>query len=468
MPMGALPQSIPRTPGSPSSSTGAVADDSAPASPPPAEHFESTRHASLEAHHGSMDEVKDGFVVVDPPRRVTIAEETPATLPSNAGDGDVVMQDSGSQEKKPGQNPPPLPPRKKATEGGMMFGKQHDVSECMDNCMFQIEAAMKFGMEKSGITSGDPESSVVKRLFYGKMRQRITVLPGAGPSSVHSTSSIHEKEDLFSQLLVNVDDEGYDLYDGISGRFDDNIDFEGKQAHMDTSIVDLPPILQVQLQRVQFNRETLEAYKSNAYVKFGESLFMDRFLAQADPQKKARSKEIERKLRSCRERLSELTKGTGIPYDKALTNTYNLITHQNLFPLDADLLHDLETESELLKAELAQCREEAASLKAALEDLWKDSRNVEYELSSVFIHRGSSPSFGHYFFYARDLPDNPDKWLKYNDQDVASVPKAEVLADTTGSTANPYLLVFARKGANVIDIIHRANPEGHDVDMFEL
>lgn len=62
--------------------------------------------------------------------------------------------------------------------------------------------------------------------------------------------------------------------------------------------------------RVQFNRETLEAYKSNAYVKFGESLFMDRFLAQADPQKKARSKEIERKLRSCRERLSELTKGT--------------------------------------------------------------------------------------------------------------------------------------------------------------
>ncbi|KIO24008.1 hypothetical protein M407DRAFT_104243 [Tulasnella calospora MUT 4182] len=469
MPMGPLPQSIPRAPGSPSSSTGAVADDSAPASPPAAEHFEGTRHASLEAHHGSMDEVKDGFVVVDPPRRVTIAETAPATQPSNTGDGDVAMQDSGEQEKKQGGNPPPLPPRKKATEGGMMFGKQHDVSECMDNCMFQIEAAMKFGMEKIGLTAGDSESSVVKRLFYGKMRQRISVLPGAGPSSAPpSSSSIHEKEDLFSQLLVNVDDEGYDLYDGISGRFDDNIDFEGKQAHMDTSIVDLPPILQVQLQRVQFNRETLEAYKSNAYVKFGESLFMDRFLAQADPQKKARSKEIERKLRSCRERLSELTKGTGIPYDKALTNTYNMITQQNLFPLDADLLHDLGTESELLKAELAQCREEAASLKAALEELWKDDRKVEYELSSVFIHRGSSPSFGHYFFYARDLPNNPDKWLKYNDQDVASVPKAEVLANTTGSTANPYLLVFARKGANVIDIIHRANLDAADVDMLDL
>ncbi|KAG9018788.1 ubiquitin-specific protease ubp2 [Tulasnella sp. 427] len=453
LPMGALVQAVPRDAGSPSSSTGAVADDSAPASPPVAESSETARHGSLEPTHKST---VDGFVVVDRPRRVTIAESTPKD------DEDVAMQDAGEGKK----NPPPLPPRKKPTEGGMMFGKQHDVSECMDNCMFQIEAAMKFGMEKSGLGGLDSESSIVKRLFYGRIRQQITVLPEAGSSSA-SPSAVHEKEDLFGQLLVNVDDEGYDLYDGISGRFDDNIEFEGKQAHMDTSIVELPPVLQIQLQRVQFNRETLEAYKSNAYVKFDESLFMDRFLAQADSQKKARSKEIERKLRSCRERLSELTKGTGIPYERALTNTYNMIAKQNLLPIDADLLHDLEEESVLLKGELAQCREEATSLKAELEDLWKDDRKVEYELSSVFIHRGSSPSFGHYFFYARDLPNNPDKWLKYNDQDVASISKAEVLADTTGSTANPYMLVFARRGANVIDIIHRANFDAHDVDMLD-
>lgn len=182
MPMGPLPpQFVPKVLGSPSSSTGAIADDSAPASPPAAEHPEGTRHASLEVHHGSIDEVKDGFVVVDPPRRVTIAEETPATQSSNKGDGDVAMEDPKDQEKKQGGNPPPLPPRKKATEGGMMFGtpphssdrissetgaavgKQHDVSECMDNCMFQIEAAMKFGMEKIGLSPDDSESSVVKR-----------------------------------------------------------------------------------------------------------------------------------------------------------------------------------------------------------------------------------------------------------------------------------------------------------------
>lgn len=52
----------------------------------------------------------------------------------------------------------------------------------------------------------------------------------------HHTASVHEKEDLFSQLLVNVADEGYDLYDGLSGQFDDVIEFGGNQARMETSL----------------------------------------------------------------------------------------------------------------------------------------------------------------------------------------------------------------------------------------
>lgn len=52
----------------------------------------------------------------------------------------------------------------------------------------------------------------------------------------------------------------------------------------------------------------MAAYKSNAYVKFGESIFMDRFLANADADKKLRSESLERELRACRERLQTLTK----------------------------------------------------------------------------------------------------------------------------------------------------------------
>jgi ubiquitin carboxyl-terminal hydrolase 25/28 len=81
-------------------------------------------------------------------------------------------------------------------------------------------------------------------------------------------------------------------------------------------------------------------------------------------------------------------------------------------------------------------------LKNRLEGLWsgQEDQKYAYELTSVFIHRGTSPSWGHYFFYSRNLPDKPDEWFKYNDSDVTAIGKQEVLADTTGDTANPYLV----------------------------
>lgn len=49
-----------------------------------------------------------------------------------------------------------------------LIGKQHDVAECMDNCMFQLETALlKFdGLSESRGESSD-KTSVVKR--YGLM-----------------------------------------------------------------------------------------------------------------------------------------------------------------------------------------------------------------------------------------------------------------------------------------------------------
>lgn len=97
-------------------------------------------------------------------------------------------------------------------------------------------------------------------------------------------------------------------------------------------------------------------------------------------------------------------------------------------------------EQSLVVSQLEKERANASKLKKELEDLWKNDNAALYELSSVFIHRGSSPSFGHYFFYSRNLPTNPDQWFKYNDSSVTVVSKEEVFADTTGSTANPYMV----------------------------
>lgn len=60
-------------------------------------------------------------------------------------------------------------------------------------------------------------------------------------------------------------------------------------------------------QRVQFNRETLQPYKSQAYIKFGETLYMDRFLDDVKPEKRARAKELQAHLTLCRDRIQALT-----------------------------------------------------------------------------------------------------------------------------------------------------------------
>src|SRR3954453_179453 len=76
------------------------------------------------------------------------------------------------------------------------------------------------------------------------MRQRISVAAAPNQSRV----AVHEKEDIFSHLPVNVSEDGVDLYDGLGRYFDDVVEFEGKKARMEVSLVDLPPLLQIQLQ----------------------------------------------------------------------------------------------------------------------------------------------------------------------------------------------------------------------------
>ncbi|KIY50469.1 cysteine proteinase [Fistulina hepatica ATCC 64428] len=406
------------------------------------------------------------------------------TSRATAGSSSMIMDIDIEDELPPLEEattrppPPPLPPRKTTAPVGesvMMFGRQHDVSECMDNCMFQIETALlKFGGVADTQEEAD-KTSVVKRLFYGKIRQRIVATDLRLDSS--SRPSVHEKEDLFSHLIVNVTDDGFDLYDGLNGYFDDDLEFEGKKSRMEVELVDLPPLLQIQMQRVQFNRDTLQPYKSQAYVKFGETIYIDRYMDSTNPAKKARSKELQRELKSCRERAAILNQGkartcglswhsillTNSPIHATLDATAEFLSQRDCSDIPgvtSDLIRQLEQEKSHVESELDTLRTRIAQLKEELEILWADDKDVAYELTSVFIHRGSSPSWGHYFFYSRNLPLQPDEWFKYNDSDVSVVGKEEVLKDTTGDTANPYLLVFARKGSEVVDTVKR------DLTMF--
>lgn len=132
-----------------------------------------------------------------------------------------------------------------------------------------------------------------------------------------------------------------------------------------------------------------------------------------------------------------------MPYSPALEVSATFLSENPDLPgVDKELVDSLTDERQALHREIDKLRGEVDHFKSSLEDLWRRSSTmkVAYELTSVFIHRGHSPSFGHYFFYSRNLPHKPDEWFKYNDESVKVVHKDEVLADTTGSTANPYLV----------------------------
>ncbi|KAI6048070.1 hypothetical protein EDC04DRAFT_2886852 [Pisolithus marmoratus] len=415
----------------------------------------------------ALDAENNGYVMVShppSPRRSKSPRVASADTSSSQDVTLTLVDRTEVQASEDTSKKPPLPTRKPTanSESVMLFGKQHDVAECMDNCMFQIEIAL---LKFDDLSDADDKGSIVKRLFYGKLGQRISVLP----DQRRSRSSVHEKQDLFSHLPVNVIDSGIDIYDGLSGYFDDIVEFEGSKARMEVSLIELPPLLQIQLQRVQFNRETLQPYKSQVYVKFGETIYMDRFLDTADPLKKAKSKSIQAALNSYRERLRLLTEDKvtktlqHAPFAHPLENTLNFLSKQQsleLPQLDDALVAQLNDEQTILRGEIEEVKAEIVKLKEELEEVWKDDRAFPYELTSVFIHRGSSPSFGHYFFYSRHLPEKPDNWFKYNDSVVTEVGKNVVLADTTGSTENPYLLVFARKGCNVVQTVKRFDPMG--------
>lgn len=50
-----------------------------------------------------------------------------------------------------------------------------------------------------------------------------------------------------------------------------------------TSIAHLPPVLQIQVQRVQFDVKTKKTYKSDAHLRLRERIYLDRYMVSKDP-----------------------------------------------------------------------------------------------------------------------------------------------------------------------------------------
>lgn len=106
--------------------------------------------------------------------------------------------------------------------------------------IFQIEAGLKDSLIPKSETSG---RTFVQQLFCGTSRQVLNLEAGSPGQKARV------KDELFSYLLVDVANEGTDLYDGLDAAFEPStVEVEGHSAVRQDVLTHLPPVLQIQLQ----------------------------------------------------------------------------------------------------------------------------------------------------------------------------------------------------------------------------
>lgn len=172
--------------------------------------------------------------------------------------------------------------------------------------------------------------------FYGKTRQQLEF------SDTSISEPIRTKEEPFFSLLVDVAEEGRNVYDGLDAVFDDSpVEIEGKRARRRVSLVEVPALLQIQLQRVQYDREKQKIFKSNQHMAFGPEISLDRYLQVDDDdvegkRRRNRTTKYRKEIEKCRARLSKLKSKVGRPLSaESRSKLIRLLTTDHRRPSNA-------------------------------------------------------------------------------------------------------------------------------------
>jgi ubiquitin carboxyl-terminal hydrolase 25/28 len=136
-------------------------------------------------------------------------------------------------------------------------------------------------------------------LFYGRTRSYITTAGGT-----------RSKEERWCDIKVDVAGGSRDIYAAIDGAFDvQKISVENGEAEQYGSITNIPPILQIQVQRVQFDPVKKSSFKSTNHLDLLQLIYMDRYMDTTKPEvinRRRQSWEWKRKLKSLEARRAEL------------------------------------------------------------------------------------------------------------------------------------------------------------------
>ena len=259
------------------------------------------RESSPETHLRPLDESSSSRVneqqgSVNPSRRT---ENESSDFNDEQAD---PKEDKTSTSAAPPSRPPPVPPRPKPKpiETNAVqeaeYGAQQDVTEVIANVLFQLQCAIK---AESADESGE-QIDEVKRLFFGKQKSYTTDRQGR----------MRTKEEYMSDIKVDVATGSRDIYAALDGAYDvQDVEVGGDLEPQYTSISQLPPILQVHVQRVQFDMEKKSVFKSNHHLELKETIYMDRYMDSPDAdllQRRRECWEWKKQLANVESRRAEL------------------------------------------------------------------------------------------------------------------------------------------------------------------
>ncbi|KAJ6126749.1 hypothetical protein N7523_002361 [Penicillium sp. IBT 18751x] len=368
-------------------------------------------------------------------------------------DCDVLSPKTGEPEggvpldsdSKAPNRPPPVPPRpvpevdrQRQLIEEVEIGAQQDVTEVINNVLFQSQCAIK----PIRVAADGEQVDQIKDLFYGQTR-----------SYISTGKETRSKEERWCDIKVNVAGGSRDIYAAIDGAFDaQKISVEDTEAEQYGSITRLPPILQIQVQRVQFDPVKKSSFKSTHHLELLETIYMDRYM---DTQKseivdrRRRCWEWKSALKSLEARKAELLRKQeedGLTMSQLLSKAKEALEGlEEITAEDSSQIESLSSELDLLSesanAELQAIDQQAQGIKAMISNQFAEYRNLPYRLYAVFVHHGSV-SFGHYWIYIYDI--RKDVWRKYNDEYVTEVKNLDEIFKNT-STSNPptpYFLVY--------------------------
>ncbi|KAI5291155.1 hypothetical protein KEM54_006103 [Ascosphaera aggregata] len=351
--------------------------------------------------------------------------------------------DSQYPIEPPSRDPPAVPEEDEDAEIPLEYGAQQDVTEVISNFMFQAQCAIK----PEGFAPDGEQEDLVKSLFYGKTKTYIQTPKG-----------LRSQEELFNDIKINVASGPQSLHNALDYAHDfQTVSIEDGEAEQYATLSQIPPILQIQVQRVQYDLEKQQAFKSNNHLELKETIYMDRYMDSQDPEIIERRRKVKgwknqiEALDARRKKLVEFDTNSSV-IDALVAARTKIEKLDSLkdgpvsigegIDIPASTVAEISGLENLTRDEIAAVDGQRTTLQYLIDHEFDTMRELAYRLYAVFIHSGQV-SYGHYWIYIYDFEKKI--WRKYNDDYVTEVADvSEIYNEDPRGIASPYFVVYIK------------------------